>query len=108
MIVAAIVIILAITLFLIFKKKPEFCCSIMGKANLEARELEPVDSKHTKGQNIDSYDQRGESYEQDKKGIGEDYYYDQGREYNDDQRRGDNYYYGEENSYDQEGSYYYA
>ena len=90
-IVAAIVIILAITIFLILKKKPEFCFSIMGKTNSESKELGPVDSKHTQGQNIDSYDKRGESYEQDKKEIREDY---------------DNYYYGEENSYDQADSYY--
>ena len=63
----------------------------MGKTNSESKELGPVDSKHTQGQNIDSYDKRGESYEQDKKEIREDY---------------DNYYYGEENSYDQEDSYY--
>ena len=42
--IVAVIVILVITLFLIFKKKPEFCCSVMGKTNLEARELEPVDS----------------------------------------------------------------
>ena len=76
---AAICIILVITLLFILKKKPNILNSIVGKGNLEARELEPFDSKHKPGQDENKYDQR------------EEYNYDQGEEYN----------------YDQGGSYYY-
>ena len=61
---AALVIILLTALFLFLKKKPD----------LDARE--PVDSKHTQGQDEDKYDQRGEEY-YDQKNYdqrGEDYY----------------------------------
>ena len=47
---AALVIILLTALFLFLKKKPY----------LDARE--PVDSKHTQGQDEDKYDQKGEEY----------------------------------------------
>ena len=80
---AAVFIILLITLFLILKKKPDFLYSIVGKSKLDERELEPVDSKHTQGQDEGNYDQRAEDY-YDKNNYdqrGEEYY-NQEEEYN--------------------------
>ena len=95
---AALVVILLTTSFLILKKKPDFLNSIVGKSNLDAREMEPVDSTHTQGQDEGNYNQRGEDY-YDKNNYdqrGEDYYYKN----NYDQRGGEDYYdQGEEYNY---------